>query len=278
MRETMPRPPWWIAPIAILATLSLLPSMSAATNPLRSGSATAASVRAPLLGTVVRCTSTVKCLYNLTTRLGSGWANSTLSATSKEVMALKLPGESKVSSNLSYATYTQHVTYAYPNTTTWTVGTFLGTDLISGHIIYGVTDTNFTATCHPVFRWCHYTYTTDNGTIIVRFTNAEVTSTAISCTPTSTKPGGKVSCSVDVTNGWNASKTPTGAVNISDGSTGTLSDKGVCKLTNGSCSFVYRPADNTCGGVTISASYRGTAAFYKSAGSATVDVIVSGGC
>ena len=240
----------------------------------------APSIIAPVHGTVTNCTSQAVCVYSFSTALGTGWANSSESRTYVLTMALELPGESSPSFNLTYGTSTAKVTTSYPTTTYWTVGTFLGTDVNSGHIIYGTTNTNFSATCHPVYRWCHYTYATLNGTIVVHFTNAEATSTAIACSPTTIHPQTKTTCSVTLTDLWNASHLPTGKVHLSDGGSGigTFSNKGTCALINASCSFTFKASDNACGGIALSATYAGNSAFYKSGASIAIDVYVSGGC
>jgi hypothetical protein len=193
-------------------------------------------------------------------------------------MALQLPGEAVGSTNLSYSTYIARLTGTY---TYWTVGNFFGTDVNSGTVVYGTTNTNYTITCHGHSGrggGCTYTYTTDNGTISVQSTKAEITTTSISCSPTSTSPGRKVNCSVTVANGWNASKYPVGKVHISSGLTGVVSNKGVCTLVNGSCAFTYRPFDNTCGTVELTATYGGNSNFYRSSASLPLSVVVSGGC
>jgi len=219
----------------------------------------------PVHGTVTSCSSRVDCQFSFNTSAGTGWATA-----APPVLSLQLPGESVASYNLTYSTYIALLTGTY---TYWTVGTFLGTDVNTGHVILGQTNTNYTITCHGHSGrggGCTYTYTTDNGTIVVRFTQAEITSTAISCSPTSIKVAAKTTCTVTVTDGWNSAHIPTGKVKITDGRTGALSNKGTCTLANGTCSFTFRPSDNTCGSVTIAASYLGVTAFYKSAASTSV--------
>lgn len=262
----------------LLLLLVMVPGAGSSPSPAVSGAAVAATVHPPVRGTVTVCTSTTACGYVFNTTAGKGWANSTVRSGSPESMALQLPGEAKASTNLSYSTYIARLTGTY---TYWTVGSFLGTDVNTGHVVFGTTNTNFTITCHGHSGrggGCTYTYTTDNGTIVVRFTNAAITSTALACSPTFTSPGAPVNCTVTVTNGWNASKVPTGTVRISDGATGTLSNKGSCLLSLGKCSFTYHSADDTCGTVTMSASFLGNSAYYRSAASIAMSVYVSGGC
>lgn len=259
----------------VLALATFVPMASGHSSGATLSLAFGTTIPHPVSGTVVSCKSTTVCGYTFNTSKGAGWANST----GPTVMALQLPGEKKASHNLTYSTYIAKLSGTY---TYWTVGNFLGTDVNTGHVIYGTTNTNFTITCHGHGGrggGCTYTYTTDNGTIVVHFTNAAITSTQVACTPTFTSPGAKVSCTVTVTNGWNASRYPTGKVTVTDGSTGSLSlTNGTCTLTKGKCSFSYHPGDDTCGNVVIAASFAGGAAFYKSAGSETISVYVSGGC
>lgn len=262
-----------MAPLAVVLVLFLVPAGSTAIPLQKAAPATLAAGPRIVSGTVVNCTTRVECSFSFNGSSGTGWANVTASG-----MDLQLPGEAKASYNLPYSTYIARLTGTY---TYWTVGSFVGTDVNTGYVIYGTTNTNYTITCHGHSGrggGCTYTYTTDNGTIEVQFTHAEMTSTSLSCSPTSTHPGGKVSCTVNVTNTWNSSNVPTGAVKISTGRTGTLSDKGTCTLSAGSCSFTYRPYDNTCGSAVLTATHPGTRAFYKSGASVTISVIVSGGC
>lgn len=263
----------------VLALATLVPMASGHAPTTSQALSFSTTVPHPITGSVVICKSTTVCSYTFNTSKGTGWANSTTNYTGPPVMALQLPGEKKASHNLSYSTYIAKLTGTY---TYWTVGNFLGTDVNTGHVVYGTTNTNFTITCHGHSGrggGCTYTYTTDNGTIVVHFTYAAITSTKVACSPTFTTPGSKVSCTVTVTNGWNASRYPTGKVTVSDGNTGTLSlTNGTCTLYKGKCSFAYHPADDTCGNVVIAASYAGSASFYKSAGSETISVYVSGGC
>lgn len=263
-----------------LSLLALVPlSAGHAAAPL--GGAAAPTLAPPSLqGTVTNCTTQATCAYSFSTSSGTGWANSTASATTPLRMAVKLPGEAKGSYNLSYTTYVAKVTNNYPTYTYWTIGSFLGTDVNSGHIIFGATDTNFSATCHVVFKWCHYTYATNNGTIVVHFTKAEATATSFSCSPTTIHPQQKTGCTVTVTNLWNVSNVPTGKVHLSDGGSGlgSFSTKGSCTLTNGTCLTTFRASDNACGGIYLSATYDGTVAYFKSSASTSIDVYVSGGC
>lgn len=270
----------WIIPVALLmltSALLMLPAARPADSALPSG-LSVATVPSPVHGTVTNCTSAITCTYNFSSAHGPGWANSTGASLSALRLSLRLPGEAKTSYNLSYSTYTAKVTNNYPSTTYWTEGSFLGTDVNTGHVVFGSTSTNYTATCHPVFRWCHFTYATNNGSIVVRFTNAEMTSLTVACSPSTTSPGSKVTCTVTVTNDWNSSNYPTGKAHVGSGGTGPVSNKGYCSLSSGSCKVTYTPADDTCGTVTLRASYPGSSSFYKSSNSTTLSVYVSGGC
>ena len=245
----------WPAPLAVFVVL-LFPMAGATLPP-------------PVHGTVITCgTTTVVCKYAFNGSLGSGWANATDTYSLGEKIAIQLPGEAAASYNLSYATYVAKLTGTY---TYWTVGQFYGTDVNTGKVVYGTTNTNVTITAHCT-RGCTYTYTTDNGTIVVKFTRAEITSTTIACSPSTITVTQKTTCTVTVTDGWNSSHLPTGKVKISDGRLGSLSDKGVCLLTNGTCSFTFHPFDNSCGTVPISASFVGNTAYYPSAGSTHVSI------
>ncbi len=271
---------WWILSLAVLVAIPALSALPAAEGaPTRDSPSVVALTTPPhISGTVTNCTSTATCVYAFNNSKGTGWANSTENASYVLTMALQLPGESKASYNLQYSTYIALLTGTY---TYWTVGNFVGTDVNTGNVVYGTTNTNYTITCvghSGKGGGCTYTYTTDNGTIVVDFTKAEITSTSISCSSTSTSPGVRISCTVAVTNGWNASKYPTGHVTISSGRTGTVSNKGVCTLANGTCKFTYTPFDSTCGTVVLTATYPGTTAFFKSSASIDISVVVSGGC
>ncbi len=265
----------WAVPV-LVSLLALVPATSAAAPTHVASATTAAAVPAPVHGKVTNCTSIYVCAFAFNTYKGTGWANASWVSGSTEKLAIQLPGEAKASYGLPYSTYIALLTGTY---TYWTVGSFVGTDQNSGNVIYGTTNTNYTITCHGHSGkggGCTYTYTTDNGTIVVKFTNAEQTTTAISCSPTTVSVGAKTSCSVTVTNTWSSSKVPTGTVRIYDGRLGSLSNKGTCTLTSGSCTFKFTPYDTTCGSATLLASYVGTSSFYKSSGSVTVTV--TNGC
>jgi hypothetical protein len=252
----------WAAPLG-LALLLLVP-VSGAT--------------APVSGVVTTCTSVYTCSFVFNTSAGTGWAYGAGTGSYRQpgLLSFQLPGEAKASYNLSYSTYIGSLigTYTY-----WTVGNFFGTDVNTGKVVFGTTDTNYTITCHGHSGrggGCTYTYTTDNGTIVFHFTQAEMTSTTVSCTPTSVHVAGKTSCTLKVVNLWNSTNVPTGKVRLSSGGTGGFSNKGVCTLSAGQCTFTWHPFDNTCGWGTISAVYPGYTAFYKSSGSTTLTV--TGGC
>ena len=224
----------------------------------------------PLQGVVTTCSSRTSCNFVFNTSAGTGWATTTATQ-----FSFQLPGEAAASYNLSYSTYIASLTGTY---TYWTVGKFLGTDVNTGKVVYGSTDTNYTITCHGHSGrggGCTYTYTTDNGTVVVKFTQAEMTSTSVVCSPTTVKIASHTSCTVTVTDLWNSSNVPTGKVRLSSGGTGGFSNKGVCTLSSGQCSFNWHPFDTTNGAVTITASYVGTTLFYKSVG--TTPLTVTGG-
>jgi hypothetical protein len=238
----------------------------------------AAGAGAPVSGTVAACSSNWSCDFTFNTSVGHGWANGTSGGFANAgSITLKLPGETLTSTGPTYWTAVPKVSTAWPNSTYWTTGNFIGTDVNTGKVVYGTTSSNFTAYCHVVYRWCHYTYTTNNGTIEVKFTLAEMTSTTLSCTPSTIKVASKTTCTATVTNLWNSSNYPTGKLHFSNSALGKFSNRASCTLSaNGTCSFTWHPSDNTCGSVTLSATYGGTTYYYKSSGATTVGVI--GGC
>jgi hypothetical protein len=241
----------WVAPFCLIL-VALVP---------------VAGATAPVHGTVTTCKATSLCLFKFNTTAGTGWANTT-----NGKMSFQLPGEAKASYNLSYSTYIGSLigTYTY-----WTVGNFYGTDVNTGWVVYGTTDTNFTITAH-CSRGCYYTYTTDNGTIVFHFTHQELTSTSVSCNPSSIDVASKTNCTVTVTDLWNASHIPTGKVWFFSAGVGTFSNHHTCNLSAGQCSITWHPSDDTGGTVTISVIYGGVAsAFYKTTGS--THVVVTGG-
>ncbi|HEV8049854.1 MAG TPA: hypothetical protein VGP88_04610 [Thermoplasmata archaeon] len=229
-----------------------------------------AGATAPAHGLVTTCSSTSSCSFVFNTTAGTGWASTTATT-----MSFQLPGEAKASNNLTYSTYIGSLTGTY---TYWTVGNFYGTDVNTGKVVFGTTDTNYTITCHGHSGrggGCTYTYTTDNGTIVFHFTQAELTSTAVSCTPSTISVASRTSCTVTVSNLWNASDFPTGKVHFSTPGLGSFANHGTCNLTAGACTLKWHPFDNTGGSVTILATFPGNPAFYKSAG--TTSVVVTGG-
>ncbi|MCI4341434.1 MAG: hypothetical protein L3K11_03565 [Thermoplasmata archaeon] len=232
----------------------------------------------PVRGVVTTCSSNWSCNFEFNTSAGVGWANGTsggyLTAGS---MTLKLPGEAKTSTGLTYWTNVPKVSTQWPNTTYWTTGNFIGTDVNTGKVVYGTTSSNYTATCHPVFRWCHDTYRTDNGTVVVKFTQAEATASSISCSPTSVSVSNKTSCNATVTNTWNSTNYPTGKVHFVSPGGGSFSNKGGCTLSSkGTCAFSWHPADDTCGSSTLSMTYWGATYYYRSSASTLIGV--TGGC
>lgn len=246
----------FLSPIALAGIVLLLslPSANGAAAP-------------PVSGTVTNCLSTTTCSFSFNTTAGTGWASTTATT-----LSLQLPGEANASQNLTYGTYVQLLTGTY---TYWTVGNFLGTDRNTGFVIYGTTDTNFTITCvghSGRGGGCTYVDTTDNGTIVVKFTQQEQTLTSLSCTPTTIRVPGKSTCTVTVTNLWNSSNVPSGKVKFSAGGLGYFSNRGSCTLTAGKCTIAFHPYDNTLGTVTITGSYLGTTAFYPSAGAMAISV------
>jgi len=235
-----------------------------------------AGAAAPLAGTITSCSSNWSCDFVFNTTTGPGWANGTSTGyLNPGTLTLKLPGEANTSTGLTYSTYIQSLTGTY---TYWTVGNFIGADVNTGTVVYGTTNSNYTITCHGHSGrggGCTYTYTTDNGTIVVTRTLAEMTSLTLSCSPT-TINSGKTSCTATVLNLWSSSNTPTGKLHISSTMVGKFSNNGTCTLSSaGTCAFTWTPSANGCGSSTLSAAYGGTRYFYKSSDALTIVVNVN---
>jgi hypothetical protein len=229
---------------------------------------------APLHGVVKSCSSASSCDFVFNASGVLGWANA-----SPPSMSLRLPGEALTSTGLSYSTYTASLigTYTY-----WTVGHFVGTDVNTGKVVYGWTNANYTITCYGHSGrggGCTYTYTTDNGTIVVNFTQAEQTTTSATCAPSTIAPGSSSVCTATVNDTVNASTVPTGNVSFtgSFGSTAEFSNGGVCVLASGSCSVLYTAPDEQLGTVGVVATFAGTPSFYISAGRTSIYVSSTGG-
>ena len=248
---------WALPVLAAVTVLLLLVPGSLATRPVS--------------GTVTTCTTSLTCTFTFNTTAGTGWATSTGS-----LVSFQLPGEAKASYNLTAATYVAKLTGTY---TYWYVGNFYGTDVNSGHVVYGVTNVNYTITCvghSGRGGGCTYIDTTDNGTIVFRFTTAEQTSMSVACSPSSINAGSSTKCTAKVVNLWNASNVPTGKVHFATSAYGTYSGKGTCTLnTAGNCTVTFSAGDNSNGYVPVSVSYFGTSLYYKTAASTTV--LVNGG-
>jgi hypothetical protein len=251
-----------IASILVVVLLALLPVAGATT---------------PVTGTIASCTSNWSCDFVFNTSAGHGWANGTSSGyLYAGSLSLKLPGESNTSSNLTYSTYIERLTGTY---TYWTVGTFLGTDVNTGTVVFGTTDSNYTITCvghSGRGGGCTYVYTTNNGSVTLTLTAAEMTATTLSCSP-STLSSGRTSCTATVANLWNSSNVPSGKLHISFPYGGKPSSKGTCTLSStGSCKFSWTAGANLCGAYTISVTYAGTPSYYTS--SASKAITLTDGC
>lgn len=234
----------------------------------------APNVAAPLHGVVTNCASASSCDFQFNTTQGHGWANA-----SPPAMTLRLPGEASTSTGLSYATYTARLTGTY---TYWTVGNFVGTDANTGKVVYGITNTNFTITCHGHSGrggGCTYTYTTDNGSIVVDFTNADQTTTAVACAPSTIGSGNSTVCTAWVNDTVNSTLHPTGNVSFygSYGGVAGFSNGGSCVLIAGACSVSYTAPDEQLGTMPVTATFAGTPSFYTSAGRTSIYVSAGGG-
>jgi hypothetical protein len=247
-----------VASILVVALLALLPAAGATT---------------PVTGTITSCSSNWACDFVFNTSVGHGWANgSSTGYLTPGTLSLKLPGESSTSTNLTYSTFIERLTGTY---TYWTVGSFLGTDVNTGTVVFGTTDSNYTITCHGHSGrggGCTYTYTTDNGSVAVTLTSAEMTATTLACSPL-TLTSGKVTCTATVTNLWNSSNVPTGKLHISFPYGGKPTSKGVCTLSSsGSCKFSWTAGPNLCGAYTIVVTYSGSHAYYTSTASKAINL------
>lgn len=273
-----------VALAALVVVLVLVQSAavaSASSAPVACGGTVACAasnlsqnVPPPLSGTVTNCTSASSCSFTFNDTAGTGWARA-----SPPALSLQLPGEPLASYNLSYSTYTAKLTGTY---TYWTVGTFVGTDANSGKVVYGTTNTNFTITCYGHSGrggGCTYVDTTDNGTIVVTFTEAEQTTTTVSCAPNALPAGSSTVCTAWVNDTANSSATAAGNVSFFQayGSTAGFGNGGNCTLSSGSCSVLYTVADDQLGTVPIGANFHGTPSFYPSSGRTSIYANSSGG-
>ncbi len=259
-------PPAASAANPVSATRSC-PDSSACTLPSLSSAATSS-----VQGVVTSCASASSCDFVFNVSGVLGWANA-----SPPSMSLRLPGEALTSTGLSYSTYTASLTGTY---TYWTVGNFVGTDVNTGKVVYGTTNTNSTITCYGHSGrdgGCTYIYTTDNGTIVVHLTQADQTATTVACVPSTIAPGSATVCTATVNDTVNATSKPSGNVSFAGayGSTANFSSGGLCTLVAGSCSVTYTAPDDQLGTVPITATFLGTPSYYTSGGRSSIYVTTS---
>lgn len=239
---------WIVAAAFLLLVVSALPVASAAP--------------APLQGSVRSCSNTYTCSYALNSSAGTGTATTTYNS-----ISFRLPGET----NTTRGSYSIHGG-SVNGSVHWTVGTILATDVNTGKVVVGTTDTNISITV-SCSRGCTTTYTLINGTITLQPTRADPTATSVSCTPSSFGAGHATVCTASVTDLSNSSAVPTGTVAFGAGLPGHWLNKlHTCTLVAGSCSVKFRAGDNSVGALRMTADYRGVTAFYLSAGTATVYV------
>ncbi|HEY6239111.1 MAG TPA: hypothetical protein VIZ68_08005 [Thermoplasmata archaeon] len=146
------------------------------------------------------------------------------------------------------------------------VGSFLAIDASTGKIVTGSTYANVTVTTHCHYKGCTTTYSFLNGSILVRATTSDATSTVVACAPSNIQSGNSTQCTATVTDLANASKVPTGRVSFSTTYAGAVvfGSKGVCTLSSGSCAIQVSAPDDASGTFPIYASYHGVPGVYKS--------------
>lgn len=231
----------------LLLVLLLPPTGATATAGTVSGSATA-------------CTGLYTCSYTLNGSSASGTAT-----TGGYGIAFRLPGEANQTIGQYAATVVNR-----SGTVSHVRGSVFAIDANSGRVILGTTDTFVNATAHCSRSGCYYTYKLVNGTIALRVTRFDGTSTTVACTPSSISAGGSTKCTVAVTDLANRSIAPTGNVSFASSlggySAGSFANHARCALVKGSCTLKFSTADDTAGSVSITATFHGTATEFKSAG------------
>lgn len=251
----MRRVPWLAIPAVLALVILFVPAVGA--SPVSGGTTH---------GVATTCYSLSGCVYKLNSSAGTSYAY-----TYGNYLIFKLPGES----NQSRGTYA--VTSANQSGTIYHVlASLWAIDVNSGKVVVGSTNTYVNATKHCSHNGCGYTYALVNGTIALRVTSTDGTSTVVTCSPTSFAAGSSTKCTAKVTDLANRTKVVTGNVTFSTyvgaGSLGTFQNHGKCALVNGTCTVKFTAADETTGSFWIYGTYHGASLLYKSQGSAYVTV------
>ncbi|MCI4356465.1 MAG: hypothetical protein L3K18_04895, partial [Thermoplasmata archaeon] len=193
-------------------------------------------------GTATSCGTLTSCHFTFTSGNLTGWAN-----TYSGSVQFQLPGEANVTANGHYSVSVVNVS----GTTDHVLGTIVAIDANSGKVVFGSTDTNITVTVHCSHTGCGTTYHLLNGTMRLRVTNTDGTSTAVACSPSSFSAGSTTRCTATVTDLANHSVLPSGSIQFSTfsglGALGTFSHHGACTLVSGSCSVRFTAGDETVG-------------------------------
>ncbi|MCI4350685.1 MAG: hypothetical protein L3K15_04150 [Thermoplasmata archaeon] len=226
----------------------------------------AGSTAAGTSGTAKSCSAGLAyCTYTLGSGSLTGWAYTTPSS-----IAFRLPGEPNTTSGVPYSATVVNVSGHIDHVK----GKFVATDVNTGKVLFGATDTYINVTQHCSHNGCGYTYALVNGTIVFHPSAYDGTSTAVSCTPSTFPAGNSTTCTAKVTDLANGAKVVAGNVTFSTYTSfyGTFSHHGICPLVQGSCSVVFTPADNTVGSAYMYAHYPVHGVFFKSQGSAGISV------
>jgi hypothetical protein len=237
--------------VVVLLAVAILPTASAGPS--------------HAVGTATRCTSTVSCSYTINGSSGIGWAY-----TGYNSISFRLPGEGNATYGGAYSVHSIAVNGSVYDMQ----GSFLVTDVNTGKIVTGATNTNISVTVYCHYKGCTYTYKLINGTIAFRATHFDATSTTFSCSPSSIKAQHSTSCTVTVKDLANSSVNPSGNVSMQTriAGVGHFANKGACTLSNGTCTLKFTTTDEFVGTATLYANYHGTPAYYKSQGTAFVYV------
>ncbi|MCI4363516.1 MAG: hypothetical protein L3K13_04340 [Thermoplasmata archaeon] len=223
------------------------------------------SASAVTKGAATSCHALASCSFIITNSNGTGGAN-----TSTNTISFRLPGEAKITVGGVYTSKVVNVSGHVDHV----VGTFAVSDINSGKVYFGSTNTFITVTPHCYRNGCSYTYSLVNGTINFKATGLDGTTSAVTCSPGTFWAGNSTVCTVTATNLANSSSPPTGRVSfaIGYGTYGNFSKNGTCTLSKGSCSVKFTPNEEQVGYVRIYASYLGNKVFYKSAASTLITI------
>jgi hypothetical protein len=229
---------------------------------LPSGMATTTSV---VTGVASACSNLGSCSFKLSNASGTGSAY-----TYPPSAYLRLPGDANTSSGqFRYATISHNTTNYYQQ------GTFVAVDVNSGHVVFGKTFTNVTVTTHCSRTGCYSFYALRNGSIALQVSSLWGTRVLLSCSPSAVRASHSTLCTASVAPYAKIVKVPRGNVTFGDYSYsvyGTFSHKGVCTLSNGTCSVKFTVSDDSTGYCAIFAKYGGSSAFYTSSASGSITV------